>query len=176
MLNPYTLLTPEILAAMLRQPMYFVRQQYKRGNFLYDPPETKAVLLTHYARHDIDKERADRHMRLLMKDPFRFMYDSSNPEHLEKLRRAASQPDGYRVYINLLPKKWKPGEGLKLKISRYVREKIPWWNYSPANKLNVTLKERYGELFIALLWKGQQTEILLEEIERYTTLMQEVEQ
>ena len=175
MLNPYALLTPDILSAMLQQPMYFVRQQYKRGNFLYDPPEMNSLLLTHYAGHDIDKERADRHLRLLMKDPYRYLYDSRNPEHLEKLRRAASRPEGYRVYINLLPKKWKASAGLKLKISRYVSEKIPWWNYSPANKLNVTLKERYGELFIALLWKGQQTEVLLDEIERYTTVMQEVE-
>ncbi len=167
MLNPYTLLTPEILTAMLRQPMYFVRQKYSRGNFLYDPPEMQPLLLTHYAGHAIDKERADRHMRLLMKDPFRFLYDSRDARHLEKLVKAASQPEGYRVYINLLPKKWKPGDGLKVKISRYVREKIPWWKYSPAHKLNVTLKERYGELFIALLWKGQQTEILLEEIEEF---------
>lgn len=165
MLNPYVLLTPEILTALLRQPMYFVRQRYRRGAYLYDPPHIKSMLLTHYGRHEVDKERADRHMRLLMKDPYRFLYDSSDPAHLEKLRKAAAQPEGCRVYINLLPKKWKPTDRLKMKISRYVREKIPWWSYSPAHKLNVTLKERYGELFIALLWKGQQTEVLLEEVE-----------
>jgi hypothetical protein len=174
MLNPYTLLTPEILAAMLKQPMYFVRQQYRRGKFLYDPAATTSLLLTHYGRHEVDKERADRHMRLLMKDPCRFMYDSTDPLHLEKLRTAASQPDGYRVYINLLPKKWKAGEGLKMKISRYVREKLPWWQYSPADKLKVTLKERYGLLYLALLWKGQQTEVLLEEIEHYATKISNV--
>ena len=176
MLNPYTLLTPEILAAMLRQPMYFVRQQYVRGKFLYDTGEPTSLLLTHYARHDVDKERADRHMRLLMKDPYRFLYDSRDPAHLQKLQTAASQPAGYRVYINLLPKEWKAGAALKWKISRYVREKLPWWSYSPADKLKVTLKERYGELFIALLWKGQQTEVLLEEIEQYTRDIKQVEQ
>ena len=166
MYNPYTLLTPEILNAMLKQPMYFVRQEYKRG-LVFDDERITSSLLTHYPHHDVDKERADRHMRLLMKDPLRFLYDSKQPEHLEKLKVAATQPNGYRIYINLLPKKWKPSDGLKMKISVYVRNKLPWWNYSPADKLNVTLKERYGQLFIALLWRGQKTEVLLEDIENF---------
>jgi hypothetical protein len=107
-------------------------------------------------------------MRLLLKDKYRCLYDSRNEEHLEKLKRAALQPAGYRVYINLLPKKWKATDALKLKIGSYVKEKLSWWSYSPKDKLNVTLKERYGELFIALLWKGRQTEVLLEDIENFS--------
>jgi hypothetical protein len=49
--------------------------------------------------------------------------------------------------------------------------KLPWWKYSPADKLNVTLKERYGQLYIALLWKGQQTEVHLDEIENYSDVL-----
>ena len=168
MLNPYSLLTPEILAALLKQPMYFVRQEYPRGAFLYDNAEIKTLLLTHYPKHEIENERAQRHMRLLWKDPYRFLYDSTKTDHLEKLRLAAQQPDGYRIYINLMQTKWKAGPALKLKIGSYVREKLPCWNYSTRDKLHVTLKERYGELFLALLWRGQQTEVLLEEIENYT--------
>jgi hypothetical protein len=167
MYNPYTILTPAILAAMLKQPMYFVRQHYPRGVPHVDE-KIIPLLLTHYIHHETDKERAERHIRLLMKDPYRFLYNSKNPEHVEKLKTAASQPEGYRIYINLLPKKWKANDALKMKISRYVREKLPWWNYSPRDKLNVTLKERYGELFIALLWRGQQTEVLLDDIENFS--------
>jgi hypothetical protein len=167
MLNPYSLLTPEILSAMLKQPMYFVRQQYHRRKDLFHENNIP-LLLTHYARHETDRERAERHMRLLYKDPYRFLYDSHEPSHLEKLYKAALQPDGYRIFINLLPKEWKANDSLKIKISRYVREKMPWWNYSPADKLKVTLKERYGELLIALLWRGQQTEVLLDEIENFS--------
>jgi hypothetical protein len=168
MLNPYTLLTPEILSALLKQPMYFIRQEYKRGAFVYDTEEMITLLLTHYPKHEIEKERAERHMRLLFKDPYRFLYDSTNPLHLEKLKTATSQPVGFRVYINLMQTTWKASPVLKIKISHYVRQKLPWWNYSPADKLKVTLKERYGELFLALLWRRQQTEVLLEEIETYT--------
>ena len=165
MLNPYALLTPQILQAMLKQPMLFVRQHYPRGA---DPhnPDIIPLLFTHYLIRIDDRERAERHMRLLLKDKYRFLYDSTQQEQLEKLHHAATQPAGYRVYINLLPRKWKPGDALKQKISRYMVERLPWWKYSPSDKLNVTLKERYGELYIALLWKGQQTEVHLDEIEK----------
>jgi hypothetical protein len=152
---------------MLKQPMYFVRQHYPRG-LPHGEDEVIPLLFTHYMFHDTDKERAGRHMRLLMKDKYRFLYDSTDKLHFEKLKIAASQPEGYRVYINLLPKKWKASDILKMRISSYVSAKMPWWNYSPKDKLNVTLKERYGELFIALLWRGQQTEVLLEDIENFS--------
>ena len=166
MVNPYSLLTPEILTAMLKQPMFFVRQYYERGIGPYDDP-TIPLLLTHYIHHEIDIERSHRHMRLLLKDSYRFLYDSTIPSHLEKLQRAASQPAGYRIYINLLPKKWKPGDGLKRRISQFMLHRLPGWKYSPADKLKVTLKERYGELHLGLLWKGQQTEVNLVEIENF---------
>ena len=167
MLNPYTLLTPAILHAMIRQRMYFVRQEYIRGRGPYEDDHTICLLLTHYVHHEVDTERVQRHMRLLFKDPYRHMYDSTVPEDFEKLCTAAEQPAGYRIYINLMVKKWKATDQLKRKISRYVAEKLPWWKYNPADKLKVTLKERYGGLYLALLWKGQQTEVHLEEIENF---------
>jgi hypothetical protein len=167
MMNPYSLLTPELLHAMLKQPMYFVRQYYARGCGPYDDP-TVPLLLTHYIHHEVDHERSQRHMRLLLTDAYRYRYNSADPADLAKLERAASQPAGYRVYINLLPKKWKPGEGLKRKISQFMLHRLPGWKYSPADKLKVTLKDRYGELYLALLWKGQQTEVNLVEIENFS--------
>jgi len=164
MYNPYVILTPEILNAMLRQPMLFVRQLYERGRDAYED-NTIPLLLTHYGHHETDRERAERHMRLLLKDPYRFMYDSTREEDINKLTIAASQPDGYRIYINLLPKEWKAPDRLKIRISNYISQQLPWWNYSPSDKLKVTLKERYGLLFLALLWRGQQTEVLLDDIE-----------
>ncbi len=166
MINPYSVLTPEILHAMLKQPMFFVRQYYIRGLGPFDDP-TVPLLLTHYIHHEGDTERSQRHMRLLLNDRYRFLYNSKDPGHLQKLAHAAAQPAGFRVYINLLPKKWQPGDGLKRRISNYMMHRLPGWKYSPADKLKVTLKERYGELFLGLLWKGQQTEVNLAEIENF---------
>lgn len=165
--NPYSILTPEILNAMLKQPMYFVRQQYERGKDIFYNDQVP-LLLTHYGHDETDRERAERHMRLLLRDPYRFLYDSINPEHIEKLTMAASQPEGFRIFIKMMPAKWKASDSLKMKISQYVRFKLPWWNYSPSDKLKVTLKERYGQLFISLLWRGQQTEVLLDDIEIFS--------
>ena len=151
---------------MVKQPMYFVRQYYQRGLTEFDNKQLTPLLFTHYIHHEVDYERAQRHMRLLKKDPFRFLYDSTKPEHLDKLKVAAGQPSGYKVYINLMQKEWKASEGLKRKIRTYIIEKLPWWNYSPADKLKVTLRERYGELYVDLLWKHQKTEVNLEEIEK----------
>lgn len=167
MLNPYAILTPSLLDAMLRQPMYYVRQHYERGHDPLMDDNTVPLLFTHYTHHETDVERVHRHMRLLHKDPYRFLYNSREPEHLEKLRVAAQQPAGFRIYINLLPRQWKAGDGLKRKINSYLMHRLPWWHYSPADKLKVTLKERYGLLYLAMLWRGQQTEVLLSEIENF---------
>lgn len=167
MLNPYILLTPALLEAMTRQRIYFIRQQWPRGKGPYEDDSTTCFLFTHYVHHEIDTERVQRHMRLLFNDPYRCLYDSQNPEHMDKLRIAASQPEGYRIYINLMVKKWKATDALKRKISAYVASRLSWWKYNPADKLKVTLKERYGSLYLALLWKGQQTEVHLEEIENF---------
>ena len=171
MYNPYSLLTPQLLNAMTKQPMYFVRQYYERGKMIHDENNISPFLFTHYTHHDTDKERVERHMRLLWMDKYRFLYDSTKQEHFEKLKQAALQPEGYRIFINLLPKKWKANEMLKMKINNYMLHKLPWWKYSPADKLNVTLKERYGQLYIALLWKGQQTEVHLDEIENFSDVL-----
>lgn len=161
-LNPYALLTPPLLAGMLKQPLYFVRQYHPRGTV----PGSIPLLFTYYAHQDSDRERAERHMRMLKNDRYRFLYDSMDPVHLERLHAAAGQPEGYRVYINLLPRKWKPGDLLKKKIASYMMHCLPGWRYSPADRLQITLKERYGELFLLLQWKGQQTEVHLDLVEK----------
>ncbi len=160
--NPYTLLTTPLLQALLRQPLYFVRQQYPRGRC---GAGCLPLLLTHYARNAAGLERAQRHLRLLGHDRHRFLYDSTVPEHRTKLATAASQPAGFRVYINLLEKRWEADDQLKAAISRFLLEQFPAWQYHRKDPLKVVLKERYGELYLCLLWKGQQTEVDLAEIE-----------
>jgi hypothetical protein len=167
MLSPYALLSPQLLAAMLRQPMYFVRQCYPRGlNPLEDAPHTQALLLTHYSQTAADKERADRHIRLLYNDRFRLLYNSSIPEQAEKLAIAAQQPAGYKVYVNLLPGDWQASSQLKARIDAYLATRFAAWSYQHGDKLNVVLRERYGQLYLGLLWKGQAAEIPLEEVEQ----------
>ncbi len=164
MYNPYILLSPELLAGLLKQPLYFVCQYYERGLAC---PDTHNIplLLTHYTMDEPGKERAARHIRLLATDRFRFLYDSTNPRHLQQLNKASMQPEGYRIFVNLLPQQWKADEALTRRIICYIREKMPWWSFSIKDQLHITLRERYGSLFIMLYRRGSQTEVLLNDIE-----------
>ena len=94
--------------------MYFVREQYARGaenSKVFIP-----LLFTHYTQHGIDHERAKRHFELLKKDPYRYLYDSTSDEAVQKLKKAAQQPNGYKIYVNILPKIWAPPLHLRTQI------------------------------------------------------------
>src|SRR5689334_12187580 len=113
MYNPLSIITVELMQAFLREPKLFVRQYYERGK----SEDIVPLLLTYYYKdNDKDINRANLHMKLLKADRYRFLYDSENQEHREKLLIAASQPKGFRVYINLLPQKWQAGNQLKRKL------------------------------------------------------------
>ena len=166
--NPYVLMTPELLRAMLQQPMYFVRQHFPRGK-KNAADNAIPLLLTHYIHHEVDTERAQRHMRLLIHDRYRRLYDSTKTDDRKKLEIAACQPEGYRIYVNLLDRPWKATEKWKKKIDTYIRLHLGYWHYTSSGKLEVTLKDRYGDLFLGLSWKHHQTEVHLEDIENVLT-------
>jgi len=163
MYNPFSLLTPQLLDAMTKQPMYFVRQYYNRA---FNELENKIPLLfSHYSHHEINKERANRHMRLLKTDKFRFMYDSSKKEDLNRLKMAASQPEGYKIYTNVLLKEWHPTNHIKNRVYCYLREKLSiesnLWN----EKIKIQLQDLFGKLYLRISWSGTKVEVLLDEIE-----------
>lgn len=165
MLNPYVLLTPELLNAMLKQPLYFVRQYYQRGENNFDNTNKIPILLTHYSHHEIDSERAKRHMRLLWNDRLRFLYDSNNNEHLEKLKIAATQPRGYKIYTNVLVKDWVSPKHIKSKLYYYLTKTLHVDSKLTNENVRIHLKDLFGKLYLIVSWKGTKVEVLLDEIE-----------
>jgi len=163
MLNPFVLLTPSLLNAMTTQPMYFVRQYYDRGINEFD--NKIPLLFSHYSHHEIDEERAQRHMRLLKTDKYRFLYDSSNKEDLNKLMIAALQPSGYKIYTNLLLREWTPPKYIKIRVYFYLKEKLcigsNLWNET----IKIQLQDLFGQLYLRISWRGTKVEVLLNEIE-----------
>jgi hypothetical protein len=163
--NPFVKLSTKLLLALVKQPGCFVREFYPRGG-----DEHSGVipfLLTHYSHHDIDRERAQKHFRTLKNDRYRFLYDSSNPEHLRKLEIAAQQPAGYKIFINILPAPWKASDHLKTKIYRYLAVKYPEWKTVGDKKLNIALRDLFGKLYLYFRWQGNKVEVLLEEVENH---------
>jgi hypothetical protein len=164
--NPLALLDPVLLKALLQEPKLLVRQYYARGLDTFDNADTIPLLLTYYYKNDsVAVNRCGFHLQQLQQDKYRFLYDSENPAHLEKLICAAQQPAGYKVFINLLPRRWSPPDSLKRKIHQYMLQHLPWWNYNKTYQLHIQLTDRYGKLYLQLHWKGNKADVLLEEID-----------
>jgi hypothetical protein len=149
---------------MLKQPMYFVRQYYRRGITEEDGKKVP-LLFSHYSHHEIDSERARRHMRVLWNDKLRFLYDSTNQQHLEKLKYAASQPEGFKIYTNILMKDWVPPRHIRNNVYQYLKRKFSFWPGFRNENIKIQLKDLFGEFYLVLSWRGTKVEVLLEEIE-----------
>jgi len=149
--------------ALLKEPKLIVRQYYARGKTGND---AIPILLTYYHKNnDIDVNRANLHLKQLQEDKYRFLYDAENEEHRKKLLIAAEQPEGYRIFINLLPSRWHPSIALKRKIHAHIQKKYESRHYSKTQKINVQLQDLYGKLYLLLSWKENKAEVLLDEVE-----------
>jgi hypothetical protein len=161
--NPLSLLTPELMQALIKEPKLFVRQYYERGKMGDDIP----LLLTYYyKKNEKDVLRANMHMKILKRDKYRFLYDSENEEDQKKLLIAAGQPEGYRLYVNLLPKKWEAGDQLRKKLFLYMNQNFTWWQSARPAKVNIHLQDLYGQLYLYVTWQGHKAEIILDNIEK----------
>lgn len=150
---------------MMRQPMYFVREYYPRG--VEDDQKIIPLLFTHYSQHGVDNERAKRHFQLIKNDRYAFLYDTMNAEHTGKLKMAATQPGGFKIYVNVLPKVWAAPDHLKNQIYRYMLASFPEWEKDRNKKLKINIQDLFGKLYLLFTWKGNKIEVLLDEIEKY---------
>jgi len=163
MYNPLSLINPVLMEALLKEPRFFVRQYYERGKTSTDIP----LLLTYYHKEDEkDPLRANLHMKLLKDDKYRFLYDSEIGDHHKKLLIAATQPKGFRIYINLLPKKWKASNELRKKLAAYAKKHFQWWPGEGPVNVRLQLQDLYGQLYLLVNWQGHRAEILLDNVEK----------
>jgi len=157
MYNPFPLLSRVLLKDQVAGgKRYFVRQTYARGR---DARVKNAFLLRGYGADE--KEIADRHMEALSRDGNAFLYDATEPAHLERLGIAAGQPFGYKVFY--AAKKgvdWKPPPPYAEKIRRYILSHHPAWQLQrDGGQVAVGLYEEFGELFLKFN-HGEKEEII----------------
>lgn len=143
---------------------YFIRQTFARG---MDARLKAAFLLRAYTPEE--KEDADRHLAALGHDGNAFLYDASLPEHEEKLRIAAGQPFGYKIfYAAKKGADWKPPPVYREKIKHYIRQHHPGWRTRKGgDKIQVGLYEEFGELFLKLSYDKEHDTIPFDLIEKY---------
>lgn len=162
MFNPVYPFTKEVLETTIKRGcIYFVRNYWNPGA---DPfhPEIKAIILTHYD----DKAKAQAHYHATGNDIYRFLYDSADPDHLSKLRTAANQPTGYRIYSAYFIPDYKD------KITNRLKEKINLWMYrnthwnpKKGETVNIDFYLQHGQLYVTLVYAGNQRKVKFEDIE-----------
>lgn len=165
MYNPFVTLNEKLLQALLKQPLYFVREYYARGTEngkIFIP-----LLFTHYSTNGVETERAKRHYELLKKDPYRYLYDSSKITDVQKLKIAAKQPDGFKIYVNILPDVWTPSRHLKNQVFNYIVANFPGRKNEQSKKIKINIRDLFGKLYLEFAWKGNKVEVILDEIEKY---------
>ena len=169
MYNPFPLLTPALLGDQVAKgKRFFVRQSFPRGH----EPRLKAALLLR-AYDAGDKPTADQHLARLTSqrnpDPYAFLYDAAIGNHLIRLKTAAGQPFGYKVYY--AAKKgvdWTPPEAYREKMRAYIRSHHPGWRGGrKANPIEIGLYEEFGELFLKFSCEDEHDTIPFDLIEKY---------
>ena len=184
MYNPFPLLTPGLLRDQVAKgKRYFVRQNFPRG---YEGRLKAAFLLRAY--EEIDKPTAEQHLAALTRrnaregappdreaphrgspDPYAFLYDAAIQDHLVRLKTAATQPFGYKIFY--AAKKgvdWKPPENYREKMRHYIRRHHPdWRSAGGTDSIEIGLYEEFGELFLKFSREDEYDTIPFDLIEQY---------
>lgn len=163
MFNPFHPFTPELLKGMTEQEKrYFVRQSFGALSVLTNGELSKRqYLITHYTK----LVTAQDHYATIKHDPNRFFYDWQNPEHQEKLLKAAALNKEYRVYGAVLRKEWKNlvTETVEGRIRSYIDSL--GWQPKRNEKVDFVFELRFGELYAAIKYKKRRTTAKFEDIE-----------
>src|ERR1700754_1586613 len=151
MYNPLPILTPSILENGLRMgKRWLVRQSYLRG---METGLKANLTLRSYTPEE--QETAESHLATIKKDKMAFLYDATLPEHLERLKTAAKQPEGYKTfYIGTKKIEWNPPSEYKEKVRHYIRRHHS--SESKGKKIIVELHEKYGELLLKFKYNNKE--------------------
>lgn len=166
--NPLVLFSIEALDQLRKEEhYYFVRQSYPRG---MKPSFREAFLITPY----VTLEDAQKHYDAIKFDKRKWLYNIGEDKldslsvgwQLERLYTAATQPEGYLVYLNhLKDKEWKVPDELVSHIKKYIRRNTSW-KPGGGQEINVTLSLQFGHFIIKLQYGGDKLQVPLDEVEK----------
>jgi hypothetical protein len=165
--NPFPLLTPSLLLAQISEATgkkYFVRQTFPRG---MQQGLKAAFLFRAYAADE--KESARDHLRRLGHDPNAYLYDVGVAMDMDKLKVAARQPLGYKIYyVGKTKLTWRPPVVYQDKIKRYLQQVHNNWRTSRGKTQVMTgLYEEFGDIFLKFNFENEVDKIPFDEIEKY---------
>jgi hypothetical protein len=159
MYNPFIPFDEALLRALLKRGhSHFVRQTYERGRL--PGASKKAFLLTHYA----DPNKARIHYEAIENDPARFLYDTNEPDHLERLHRAAAGIPGFAVYAPIMMGNWKPTSDIGARLRHYVTQHLRW-RLGRSSELKSHIFVQFGQIFLTLRYGSEEAKIPFSDIE-----------
>lgn len=160
--NPLVLLKKDLLDAMIASGnQYFIRQSYPRGKDPFDEKIKEAFLISHYN----DLHKAEAHYQAVAQDYRKFFYHVGVSEEKAKLYLATEQPEGFKIYANILPDQWTPSKQMGAKIRSYI-DGVLKWRVSRNSRVNAALFSEFGELYIKIRNGSHEVKIPLKDIER----------
>lgn len=159
--HPLTLLSAALLSALLEEEYhFFVRQGYPAGISAADTHIREAFLITPYK----DIASANAHFQHIRFDRRKYIYQTSHPEEEEKLRHAATQPAGYKIYLALIdPEHEIPDPQLVQHVKHYISQYTTW----PMEDICIQYALQYGELYLSLKYGDEEIKVPLPAIESY---------
>jgi hypothetical protein len=163
MYNPFYPFTIQLLEGFVAKgKKYFVRQTFDRAFDQFDENIEGYYFFTHYD----NLMRAREHFEAIAHDPNRFLYDWDNPEHQERLRKAASNLfKEYKVYAAVAKPNWE--RGLTNRLEQKVRAHVSRLGWSPKveDLVETKFEIKYGELMLILKYRNRKTKASFSEIE-----------
>lgn len=162
--NPFVKFNADILDRLISSGVkYFVRQTYDRARDHFDGQTKGIFLLSHYK----DVAAARNHFTTTIKyDSAKKIYDINQPYDLNSLAVAASQPEGYQVYIDLFSfelDKWQPPEPLAKKMERYLRSSA--WK-AGGGEISANINYQLGVIYVTFKRGTQVMKVDLTEIDK----------
>ena len=163
MFNPLYILTIDVLEATVKRGCtYFVRNNYPNAFDHFDDKNKASFVITHYD----DKAKAQAHYNAIPYDQYRFFYDWANPKHQEKLKTAATQPAGYKIYSTYFYPDYKKKITpiLKEKINKYMYRHTNW-KPKKGETVNLDFYLQFGALYATMKYSGMELKVKFEDIE-----------
>jgi hypothetical protein len=162
MYNPLALLNVSVVHRLLEAGCrWWVRQYYPQGINAAENTR-QAYLVTYYN----NAHHARVHYDIIKNKKGSYLYDTEGHEDRKKLYIAATQPDGFRIYISQTYFEWEPPKHLQYKLQAYVRFQLGWTAQKGAEKIRVGLTATAGDDFLIVFkYKGMEQAIGLQEFE-----------
>ena len=161
MFNPLAPWTEKALDGFIREgKKYFVRQTFNRAMHPFDEDIKRCFLLCHYDLYAHAKEHYD----ALKDDPARFLYEWDNEDDQQKLKIAAAQPHGYKIFSNTFMPDWE--RHITNRMKQKIRAFIAGKGWKPdGNGVLIDFYPHFGEVMITLRFRDQKLSVKLEEVE-----------